>query len=46
MLHNKFQISEACGSEEDFSILLTYFYDSNLRLSGKGPLWAPGPPFE
>ena len=37
MLQTKFQTSEASGSEEeDFWIFSTYFYDSNLGLSGAG----------
>ena len=37
MLQTKFQTSEASGSEEeDFWIFYTYFYDSNLGLSGGG----------
>ena len=36
MLQTKFQTSEASGSEEeDFWIFSTYFYDSNLGLSGR-----------
>ena len=45
MLQTKFQTSEASGSEEeDFWIFSTYFYDSNLGLSGAGPFYTP--PFE
>ena len=45
MLQTKFQTSEARGSEEeDFLIFSTYFYDSNLGLSGVGPFCTP--PFE
>ena len=45
MLQTKFQTSEASGSEEeDFWIFSTYFYDSNLGLSGAGPFCTP--PFE
>ena len=45
MLQTKFQTSEASGSEEaDFWIFSTYFYDSNLGLSGAGPICTP--PFE
>ena len=45
MLQTKFQTSEASGSEEeDFWIFYTYFYDSNLGLSGAGPFCTP--PFE
>ena len=45
MLQTKFQTSEACGSEEeDFWIFSAYFYNSNLGLSGAGPIWTP--PFE
>ena len=37
MLHTEFQASEPSDSEEeDFLILSTYFYDSNLGLSGAG----------
>ena len=42
---NQIQTSEASGSEEeDFWIFYTYFYDSNLGLSGAGPFCTP--PFE
>ena len=44
MLYN--QASEVSGSEEDFWIFSTYFYDSKSGLSGAGPFWTPGPPFE
>ena len=45
MLQTKFQTSEASGSEEeDFRIFSTYFYDSDLGLSGAGPFCTQ--PFE